>query len=152
MSGKLPSANYTFGDLMLNIWHKNLFNSLYTPGSNSALEVQLLLIYCKNIARSRDDMITWLGDWVLLMSFFTWHGDPPLSCRLVYHGSSFHLHLRAPCQRSSGRLRALLRPGLDFVRLLLHPRRHLPRPAEEERVTRRGGREVSDCVSSLDLG
>lgn len=115
-------------------WNLNICQSWI-----SALEVQLLL-YLFIVKAVPDHVIGRLSA-SRVEVFFAWRGDPLLSCRLVYHDSSLHLHRQAPCQRSSGRLRALLRPGLDFVRLLLHPRHHLPRLAEEERVTgQKGGK------------
>lgn len=72
---------------------------------------------------------------------FTWCRDPPLSRRFVYNDSSLHLHCRAT--QSSGWLRTLLHPGLDFLRFHFHLSHHLPHPAKEERVTgEKGGESV----------
>lgn len=142
MCGELLSAHDIIGDAMMNIWHKrikNVLKSQHTPKLNLSTggAIATLFIYCKSNTWSCDRKTECFS----CRGFFAWCGDPLLSCRPVYHDSSLHLHRQAPCQRSSGRLRALLRPGLDFVRLLLHPRHHLPRPAEEKRVTgQKGGK------------
>ena len=67
---------------------------------------------------------------------------PFLSRRPVHNDSGLHLHGRAPRQRQGGRLRTLLRPGLDLFCPHLSLSDHLPRPAEEERVRRKGGMRV----------
>lgn len=65
----------------------------------------------------------------------TWHRlNPPLSCRPVHHDRSLNLHCQVSRRRVRGRLRPLLRLGLDRLRLQPPLSHHLPRPAEEEWV------------------
>lgn len=67
---------------------------------------------------------------------------PFLSRRPVHNDSGLDLHGQAPRQGQGGRLRTLLRPGLDLFCPHLSLSDHLPRPAEEEWVRREGGMRV----------